>query len=255
MNNPDYKYETINTKNIRVDPLYQRPLNDSKIGKITRTFNPYLVNAPKVSFRDGKYWVFDGQHTIAAMKAMRGGADCTIECKVFRGLTWYDEMELFLAQNGTSSPVAVRDHLRAKYNGGDKDVTTMVKLAESVGFTVDFKAGQAEGRIVAVGELFRAYKALSPGDYVNMLSVIKEAWRGSPDSINREILSGMTKFYSTYKNRIDSTSFAKQLSKKTPAEIVRNGKILMSSGSTRYARVLLGIYNNNRSTGRLEDKL
>lgn len=252
---PDYKYETINTKNIHVDALYQRPLNDSKIGKITRTFNPYLVNAPKVSFRDGKYWVFDGQHTIAAMKALRGGADFAIECKVFRGLTWFDEMELFLAQNGTSSPVAVRDHLRAKFNGGDAEVTEMVKLAESIGFTVDFKAGQAEGRIVAVGELFKAYKSMTPSEYVNMLSIIKGAWGGSPDSINREILSGMTKFCATYKGKIDAHSFIRQLSKKTPSEIVRNGKVLMSSGSTRYARVLLGIYNTNRSVGRLEDKL
>ena len=63
---PDYEYKQINTKEICIDKLYQRELNRPRVNRIVKNWNPYLVNACKVSFRDGKYWVFDGQHTIAA---------------------------------------------------------------------------------------------------------------------------------------------------------------------------------------------
>ena len=89
---PEYEYKQANTKDIFVDPLYQRDLDNSKVSKIVRDWNPYLVNAVKVSWRDGKLWVFDGQHTIAACKAKRGGRDCMVDCKVFYGLTRLDEM-------------------------------------------------------------------------------------------------------------------------------------------------------------------
>lgn len=257
MNTPEYEYKSLSTKDISVDTLYQRELSDAKVGRITRKFNPYLVNAVKVSYRDGKYWVFDGQHTIAALKAMRGGRDCAVDCKIFYGLTRLDEMNLFIMQNGAASPVAVREKMRALYNNGDPDVKGMVSLAEAAGFTVDFKAGQATGRIVAVSSLFNAYKTMSAGGYLEMLKVIMAAWGGSQDSLTAEIISGMSKFFNIYWETIDrkaKKSFVKQLSVKSPAEIIRYVKAIATNGSARYARAILSVYNNNRSSGRLEDR-
>lgn len=131
---PNYEYKKLNTRDISVDGLYQRDLSAAKVKKIVREFNPYLVNAVKVSFRDGKYYVFDGQHTIAGIKAKHKGADCQIDCKVFYGLTRLDEMELFILQNGASSTVATREKFRALYNNGDPEITSLVKLTEKAGF-------------------------------------------------------------------------------------------------------------------------
>lgn len=254
---PEYEYRTINSKEICVDPLYQRDLSDAKVGKIVKSFNPYLVNAVKVSYRDGRWWVFDGQHTIAALKAMRGGKDCAVECKVFYGLTRLDEMNLFIAQNGASSPVQLREKMRALYNNGDPDVTGMVKLAESAGFIVDFKSSDSQRRIRSVSALFNAYKALTTSEYMTMLEVIMGAWKGTPESTTTEIVSGMAKFINTYSSQMDSKalkSFVKQLSVKSPSDIVRYGKAIGAGGSARYARAILSVYNNNRSSKRLEDK-
>lgn len=40
---PEYEYKQANTKDIFVDPLYQRDLDNSKVSKIVRDWNPYLV--------------------------------------------------------------------------------------------------------------------------------------------------------------------------------------------------------------------
>lgn len=59
-----YEMKTIDTSVLIIPrDTYQRPLEPNEVKEIIATFNPYLCNEPKVSFRDGKYYVFDGQHT------------------------------------------------------------------------------------------------------------------------------------------------------------------------------------------------
>ena len=45
---------------------YQRELNPERVKRISRSFDERIANEPKVSLRDGHYYVFDGQHVIAA---------------------------------------------------------------------------------------------------------------------------------------------------------------------------------------------
>lgn len=252
---PDYEYRQVNTKEINVDPLYQRDLSKSKVTKIVKKFNPYLVNACKLSFRDGKFWVFDGQHTIAAIKAKNNGNDLMVDCKVFYGLTRIDEMELFIEQNGESTNVRTNERLRALFNNGDKDVVGMVRSCEKVGVKVDFMKGQAHNRINALSTLMKSYKSMTEKQFMNMLLTIKEAWGGVPESFSAEILNGMTRFYIAYDGEFNKNRLKKVLAKTSPVAIIRDGKVSATGGNAKYARVILGIYNRHTSIGKLEDKL
>lgn len=254
-NTPEYEYKQVNTRDIFIDPIYQRELKQSKVSKIVRAFNPYLVNAIKVSYRDGKMFVFDGQHTVAALKARRGGRDCMVDCKVFYGLTRLDEMELFIQQNGESSAVATREKFKALYNMGDPDICGMVRACEMSGLVCDFVAAKAPNRILAVNTIFKAYKQLNEEEFKDMLMIIKEAWRGIPDSLTAEIIGGMTRFYLAYRGDFNRKRLVSCLSKSSPIAIVRDGKVSATSGPVRFARVILGIYNRKTQNGRLEDRL
>ena len=73
----------IYSKNLEVPrSAYQRELNPNRVRKIAAEFDEHIANDPKVSFRDGHYYVFDGQHTIAARKLRNGRRTCT-----YRGST------------------------------------------------------------------------------------------------------------------------------------------------------------------------
>lgn len=62
-----YVLQEINSKNLKVlGEDYQRELNEGRVAKIVASFNELVANEPKVSFRDGRYYIFDGQHTVAA---------------------------------------------------------------------------------------------------------------------------------------------------------------------------------------------
>lgn len=253
---PDYEYKQVNTKDICVDTVYQRSLNKARVNQIVKEFNPYLLNPPKLSFRDGKYWVFDGMHTTAAVKSKNGGRDCKIECKVFYGLTELDECELFIAQNGISAPVALAAKLHAKYNSGDPEVTDFVKWTEKAGFVVAFDRATGQNRIVAIAKLYQTFKMFSdPLIYVDMLDVIRNAWHGAKGSLEGGIIYGVATFYKTYYGEFSKKRLINVLSSVSPLDIGREAKGYTISGKTSYARIILKLYNSRTTSSRLEDKL
>ena len=62
-----YKEISINSAFLEIPAEYQRKLQMSKIKQMVSEFNGIIVNPPKVSYRDGRYIVIDGQHTIMGL--------------------------------------------------------------------------------------------------------------------------------------------------------------------------------------------
>ena len=64
-----YNLEEIDSSKITTPvSLYQRATDIKRVNEIAKNFDERIANEPKVSFRDGKYFVFDGQHTLLARK-------------------------------------------------------------------------------------------------------------------------------------------------------------------------------------------
>ena len=250
-----FEYKKLNTKFLFVDDLYQRTIDPERVKKIIDNFDPNLVNPIKVSFRDGKYWIVDGHHTERVLITRNKNEDLLVDCKVFYGMTWLDEVNMFLEQNGQyARSVNINDKLRAKMNAGDPEVSTMVKLAAKTGFIIDFKNSKGDNKIVALSTLMRAYGSLTQEEYVDYLSLIKKTWGGASDSLCREILQGTFIFYKTYKGQFKTQNFINRLKKVAPYAIIRDGRASSSPGATKYARQILGWYNRN-AKDRLPDLL
>ena len=78
-----YEEKVINSAFLEIPAEYQRKLNIPNVEKMSAEFTELIANPPKVSYRDGHYFVFDGQHTIVTRRAMNGGQDLPIICKVY----------------------------------------------------------------------------------------------------------------------------------------------------------------------------
>ena len=116
--NPPYQLSVIHSsKLIYPREIYQRGVERKRVELIARDFNEYIVNEPKVSFRNGRYYVMDGQHTIEGCILLNGGEDRPILCKVYTGLTMEQEALLFAEQNGHAAP-PVGGHQAARQGGG-----------------------------------------------------------------------------------------------------------------------------------------
>ena len=102
----DKKYKELRIESTQLEiprNTYQRELNTDRVHKIVKQFDERVANEPKVSYRDGRYYVFDGQHTIAARVERNGGKPLMILCKVYYGLTEKEEARLFAEQTGFSA--------------------------------------------------------------------------------------------------------------------------------------------------------
>lgn len=254
-NNPKYKYSQLNSEKITSDPSYQRAVDFNRVKRIASNFNPALVNPIKVSLRGGKYYVFDGQHTLAALRMVNGNKDLMVECKIYTGLTQQDEARLFSEQNGLSRAVASNSKMKALYTAGDVSVVELHDLLESVGIKFDFSSGKGQNKIIACSTTFNIYKKSSKGEFIDIIEIIKGAWGGDPESFNKEILGGMYAFYAIYKNQYSKKKAISQFSKVSPQEIIRNGKLFKDGGDHRFARQLMIAYNKNLRTGKVDENL
>lgn len=249
----EFDFRTLKPSQIRVDELYQRALDVKRVERIAKSFDGDTFNEPKVSYRDGVYWVFDGQHSIAVWRKIHDGEDKPLQCKVFKGMTWIEECEAFIRQNGISKDPTTNEKLRAAYNEHRPDVVSMVQGAQINGFIVDFSQSKIDNRIVATSTLFKAYGKLGYQMYVDMLTAIREAWNGTADSLSNQVLSGMTTFYATYGGNFKREDLVTSLRKVRPIDIIRDGK--SSAKGNGYAKEILKCYNVKRSKHRLPDKL
>lgn len=246
---------TLNTRELIVNPKAQRELKAWKVNRIVNEFNPLLVNPIKVSNRNGRYYVFDGQHTMEALRKINGG-DCLVRCTVFYGLTEMDEADLFIEQTGCSTKVTAADKMRVRYNYGGKDESDMVRAAEMAGVRVDFSGGEAQNKCTAVKTLMDCYKTLEKAQFIDMLLTIRKAWDGVPSSFSKEVLKGMCKFYEIYWHEFQQKDLIASLQRVRPVTIAREGRgAIGARNGSSYARFILSIYNNGRRTRRLEDRL
>ena len=152
--NPPYQLSVIHSsKLIYPREIYQRGVERKRVELIARDFNEYIVSEPKVSFRNGRYYVMDGQHTIEGCILLNGGADRPILCKVYTGLTMEQETLLFAEQNGHAAPLSAGIKLRAKVVGGDAPSKAFVVATNRVGLSLNYDSMQLSG--VHPMELYR----------------------------------------------------------------------------------------------------
>ena len=152
--NPPYQLSVIHSsKLIYPREIYQRGVERKRVELIARDFNEYIVSEPKVSFRNGRYYVMDGQHTIEGCILLNGGEDRPILCKVYTGLTMEQETLLFAEQNGHAAPLSAGIKLRAKGVGGDAPSKAFVAATNRVGLSLNYDSMQLSG--VHPMELYR----------------------------------------------------------------------------------------------------
>lgn len=247
-----FDYKMIPPSQIRFDELYQREVDYKRVDQIVKEFDGDTFNEPKISYRNGAYWCFDGQHSTAAWRKLHDGADKPILCKVYHGMTWLEEADAFVKQNGLAKDPTTLQKLRTCFNRNRPDVCQMVYGAELAGFKVPFTRTKTGRSITAVGALFKAYQKLGYEQYLEMLKTIAEAWQYDPESTTQQVITGMAEFYHIYGGKFRREDLVVRLRKESPVALVRRGKNNMANGNG-FCHEVLKLYNRNRSTRRLEE--
>lgn len=233
---------------------YQRPVNELKIDKIIRNFNPHLVNPLKVSYRDGQYWVYDGQHTLESHRKMKGNNDFMMACIVRHGLTYEEEARLFALQNGEATKVGASDQVKALEEAKDENTIAFLTATRESGFDIiPGKRVSRNGYIGAVAKAKECYKKLGDYEYRHMLTLLKNTWGGEKWSVENTILAGLCLLMRTYGTDLDDNRFMKKMAEVDEIDINRTaGKYYDLSMPFRYAMALASLYNKKGAKGTLK---
>ena len=177
---------------------YQRMLRMEKVSQIAENFSEYIANEPKVSYRDGRFYVFDGQNTVEARRTCNGGKDVTIRCKVFYGLTKEDEATLFAIQTGNAICLTAGERLRANLVAENPDALYFVGITSNAGVEFAYDGIRAPWKIYCIETAYELYKQYGCERYVEMLHIINEAWKGNVDAYLAGVIRGVARFISVY---------------------------------------------------------
>lgn len=255
-NGHEQTFSLLKPSQVLVDHKYQREIDEKRVDKIVKEFDGDVFNAPKVSRRkDGKYYVFDGQHSLAAWKKMCGihrTPDAPLSCRVYTNMTWEDEVRAFLKQNGFDKDPSSVEFLRAKYAMEDPDVVDMVDGARICGFIIDFSQSQADKRICALKSLFSSYQKLGYAAYIDMLSVLMEAWNGRISSTQGSIINGLCAFYQNFYGKFNHDDLVAKLQGTSPEKILLDSKTYIGvQGQKAVMRAILQTFNYRRTSKKL----
>jgi len=233
---------------------YQRPVNELKIDKIIRNFNPNLVNPLKVSYRDGQYWVYDGQHTLESHRKMKGDNNFMMACIVRHGLTYEEEARLFALQNGEATKVGASDKVKAMEEAKDEKTIAFLTATRESGFDIiPGKRVSRNGYIGAVAKAEECYKKLGDYEYRHMLTLLKDTWGGEKWSVENTVLAGLCLLMRTYGTDLDDNRFMKKMAEVDEIDLNRTaGKYYDLSMPFRYAMALATMYNKGGAKGTLK---
>ena len=239
---------------LEIDMGYQRETKPEEVRRIVEKFDPAVANILKVSARDGHYYVFDGGHTLAALKKINGDANFPVLCQVFHGLTYEDEAVLFAKQRGESRDVSVSQKLHALEAAKDEVTTDFLERTRRSGFEINPRSSQVkDGKIAAVKKAFDLYSQMGAEKYEAMLTLIKSTWQGSSWSVNQNMLGGMYLFLETYGGEIKAERFISRLRGVTKLTMSKEtSKHYAVSHAVAHAFAIVKFYNRPGGHGTLD---
>ena len=226
-----------------------------KVKQMVAEFNGIIVNPPKVSYRDGRYIVIDGQHTIVGLKTLNGGNDLPILCRVYVGLTKEEEALVFAQQTGASTPLSAGAKLRAKLVGQDAESHAFLAATEAAGLQLGTDHVRANRKIICVSTALKEFRQYGPDIYTEGLRAIAEAWAGDPDSLRPGIIQGVMRFIALYKDEYKYDRLVKRLATVYPMKLVRDADAMSGAASYRYMMQVLKLYNGCSKKNMLPVKL
>lgn len=191
---------------MRVPPTGQREFRPPAMSRIARDFDPDKLGYPLVNRRDGVYWIIDGQHRVAALKAM-GWGDQQVQCEVFRDLTDAEAAEAFLGRQNRTN-VRSLDEFRVAVEAERPRECDIDRVVRAQGLRIAAHRS-TEGAVSCVSVLGRLYDRGGAAQLGRALRVTRDAF-GTP-GMGASVIEGVGLVCIRYQANLDEAAAAAKL--------------------------------------------
>lgn len=163
---------------------------------------------PVVNWRDGTYWIIDGQHRVAALRQAGFGEE-SVECVVYQDLTDKEMAEAFLSLNDRKAVEPFDKFVIAvEANRADESAVMRMVLANKL----KISRYSARGTIQAVSALMKAHRY---GEVVlaQTLRTLRDAYDSAPEGFEGVLIEGIAMVYNRYNGLTDEATLVNVLAK------------------------------------------
>lgn len=180
------RLEFINKNKLHVDASYQRDVMKGKVLEIASNWSWLACGGIVVAKREGKYWVIDGGHRVAAAAERSDIAD--LPCLVFDSEGADEEAQAFLQLNTNRKPIKIIDRHKARLVAGDKTAGFVQEWCDLLELRIMDKTDV--GTIKSIGWCYRRAQD-DPDAFVAVLSFAAETSKKHRVAISERLLEGV----------------------------------------------------------------
>lgn len=236
-----------------VEPLAQREYAPANTERIVKAFDPEKIGELKVTERDGRFWVTDGQHRRAAL-IEKGLGDQPVPCVVRVGRSIGEDAKSFVAANVETRRTTGIDAFRVQLVAGDAESVAIQQVLDRFGLKVAYN--WANTTVSAVSALQWVYRRGGESLLVRTLTMIEATWGHERAGRDGNILKAYALLLDRVGYLLDLDSLADKVQRdSTPAKLIGTARTHRgATGKALYAQiadVLVTIYNKGRSSKRV----
>lgn len=244
-----------------VDELYQRPCNVHRADRIAKKWDDRKFNPPLVNLRDGKLYIVDGQHTIAALK-IRGELWVEVD-QLEVSISREQEAELFREINNSRVAVKAFNNFTASCVAGNPAANAISTILKELGLELvsGGRKGNQARRNPTLGcttALEKSYHNVG-GRLKDALSVIGTVFGFVHDSFRGPIVLAVSRLFRAFPD-IDAGNLAAKMKdhwqRPRDLELAASSMKTISAQSQQdllIARQILGAYNYGLRQNRLDE--
>lgn len=231
---------------------YQRIIRPHKVDRIARSYDPDLVGVIEVTKRtDGEYWVRDGHHRVAALRALDRTDDLVL-CHVLVHTTMAGEARTARLMNKERTAWSAYDEFRAGMVEGESTMVAVKSLMDELGIKVQSGGSQPDeengGILMAIGTAVKQYQRPGgPELLARTLTVLRDAWPNEPNRFRQTMVRGLASFLAHHDEYVEEDRLIHTLGRTSPDQLIDEARQLKRSYkwsvSAYVASAIEGAYN------------
>lgn len=202
------KIQAVPLGKMRVSQVAQRELRPARVNELAADLDLEMIGNIVVNFREGWYWIIDGQHRKEALIRFlgEGWERQQVDCRVYSGLSEQQEADMFDKLNNALS-VGVFDKFKVRLAARRPVETAIRKIVEKQGLKIS--KSMKENSVSCVGTLVKIYNR-ADGDLLGRaLHVVHESF-GDP-GMQSAVIDGFAHLCQRYNGVIDDADAIERL--------------------------------------------
>jgi len=203
------KHRPVPIDQMRTPPelVTQRPFRKALGDAIAANMDLDALGYPIVNWRDGVYWLLDGQHRIYALRQC-GFEHDVVDCEVYENLSDAKMAAIFLGRDRRRA-ISPYDKFHIACTAG---FTREVEIRRSVTAQgVKISRAKQDNCVSAVGALIRVYDLAGTHVLEQTTRAIRDGFAGDSNAFDGDVIKGVGMWFHRYNGQTNEKMLATKL--------------------------------------------